>query len=121
MLQDGPLDELAARFVLPAKSGVYLTRNELVALARVSEASLRINERKRMLADVLKSPQSPAELIALLRRLIDFCRLHLEEYESVGREFPAARALAEPWAAKARASIERLEIVCEELALASTT
>ena len=118
MLPTGPLEELATRFVLPAKSGVYLTRNELIVLARVSDASLRINERKRMLADVLKSAQSPAELTTLLRRLIDFCQLHVEAFEDLGRQFPCAAPLAAPWITAARDTMRRLEDVCEELAMA---
>jgi hypothetical protein len=114
---DGPLDALAAGFAVVAKSGVYLTKNELVALARVSEASLRINERKRMLADVLKSAQTPAELAALNSRLIEFCRLHLEEYEAQAVLYPKSRSLLLPWVERARATIARLEGINEELAL----
>lgn len=113
----GPLDALAASFAVVAKSGVYLTKNELVVLARVSEASLRINERKRMLADVLKSAQTPGELGALNSRLIDFCRMHLEEYEAQAGLYPKSRALLLPWVERARATIARLEGINEELAL----
>lgn len=115
----GPLDALAAHCVVPAKSGVYLTKNELVILARISEASLRINERRRMLADVLKSPQTPAELQALNSRLIDFCRMHLEEYEAQADLYPKSRTLLLPWMERARATITRLEHVNEELELSS--
>lgn len=116
---EGPLEAIAAHCVLPAKSGVYLTKNELVILARVSEASLRINERRRMLADVLKSPQTPAELQALNSRLIDFCRMHLEAYEAQADLYPRSRALLLPWVERARATITRLERVNEELELSS--
>lgn len=115
----GPLDALAAHCVVPAKSGVYLTKNELVILARISEASLRINERRRMLADVLKSPQTPAELQALNSRLIDFCRMHLEEYGAQADLYPKSRTLLLPWMERARATITRLEHVNEELELSS--
>jgi len=114
---DGPLSAIAARFVLPEKSGVYLTKNELIILARVSEASLRVNERRRMLGDVLKSPQTPEELQALTTRLIDFCRMHLDEYEVQAGLFPKSRPLLQPWVDRAQATIARLQEVLEELAL----
>lgn len=117
-MSDGPLDALAARFVLPAKSGVYVTKNELIALARVSDGSLRINERRRMLADVLKSPQNPAELKTLLGRLIGLCELHLRHWEELSANFPLAARFAAPWQEKARATIQSLEEVTEELTLA---
>jgi hypothetical protein len=117
---EGPFDAIAASYVLPAKSGVYLTKNELVALARVSEASLRLSERRRMLADVLKSAQNVAELKALNGRLMDFCRLHLEEYEARANHFPKSRALYAPWVKRAQATITRLMELNEELELAES-
>jgi hypothetical protein len=117
-MSDGPLDALAARFVLPAKSGVYVTKNELIALARVSDGSLRINERRRMLADVLKSPQNPAELKALFARLIGLCELYLRSWDELIANFPLAVRSAKPWQEKARATIKSLEELTEELTLA---
>lgn len=117
-MSDGPLDEIAARFVLPAKSGVYVTKNERIALARASDGSLRINERKRMLADVLKSPQNPAELKALFARLIGLCELHLRDWDGLIASFPLAARSAAPWQEKARATITWLEELTEELTLA---
>lgn len=117
-MSDGPLDALAARFVLPAKSGVYVTKNELIALARVTEGSLRVNERRRMLADVLKSPQNPAELKVLFGRLIGLCELHLREWDELIGAFPLAARAAAPWQEKARATIKSFEELTEELTLA---
>lgn len=118
-MTDGPLDALAARFVLPAKSGVYLTKNELLTLARLTEGSVRINERRRMLADVLKSPQNPGELSQLVDRLIAFCQSHLDAWEDLLESYPAAAPFAQPWQLKTRATIESLEGMKEELQLAA--
>lgn len=115
-MSDGPLDALAARFVLPAKSGVYVTKNELIALARVAEGSLRVNERRRMLADVLKSPQNPAELSQLVARLVAFCEAHLTAWDELIESYPNAAPFAAPWQQKTRATIAALEGMQEELA-----
>lgn len=120
-MNDGPLDALAARLVLPAKSGVYLTKNELIVLARVAEGSLRVNERRRMLADVLKSPQNPAELAALLERLVAFCQLHLAAWDELVATYPRAEAFAAPWREKVNATITSLRELGEELALAEAS
>lgn len=115
-MNDGPLDALAARFVLPAKSGVYLTKNELITLARVVEGSLRVNERRRMLADVLKSPQNPAELRALVARLVAFCELHLAAWDELTATYPLLATPAKPWQEKTQATIRALKELDEELA-----
>lgn len=120
-MNDGPLDALAARLVLPAKSGVYLTKNELIVLARVAEGSLRINERRRMLADVLKSPQTPAELEALLERLVAFSQLHLAAWDELVASYSRAEAFAAPWREKVNATISSLRELGEELALAEAS
>ncbi|MFZ5445267.1 MAG: hypothetical protein ACOZQL_35080 [Myxococcota bacterium] len=120
-MSDSALDALAARLVLPAKSGIYLTKNELIALARLSEGSLRVNERRRMLADVLKSPQSPAELSQLLARLVAFCQAHLAAWDDLLEAYPHAARFAEPWQQKTRATIASLEGIQEELAATPVT
>lgn len=116
--EGGALEALAAAFVVPQGSGVYLTKNELLLLARVSEASLRVSERRRMLSDVLKSPLSLEELQKLVGRLKDFCRMHLEEYEASAAAHPRSRPLLEPWRARAQATVGRLEAIEEEIELA---
>lgn len=115
---DGPLEALAARFVIPARSGVYLTRNELVQLARAADASLRINERKRMLIDVLKSPQTPEAFRALLSRLSAFCQKQIDEHEALVREYPVMAPLCAPWVERARKMISTLADVAEEVSFA---
>ncbi len=89
MKQTSELDELAKNFVLPYRSGVYLTKSEIIVLANVSDGSLRVNERSRMLADVLKSPNSPKDLAALVGRLGAFCDMHLEWMDAVASTWPA--------------------------------
>lgn len=116
-MTDSPLEALAAHLCVPQKSGVYLTKNELIALARAAEGSLRINERKRMLVDVLRSPQTPAELSAMLGRLADFCRMQAAEYRSLAVAWPASAPAFAPWIARADASVGELEGLRAELAL----
>jgi hypothetical protein len=117
-MHDGPLEDLAARFVLPAKSGVFLSKGEIIALARVSDASLRINERKRMLVDVLKSAQTPAAMCELLERLKAFCQVQVAEHEALVASYPVMRSLCAPWVERARATITSLDEVIEEISFA---
>ena len=116
MITDGPLDDLAARLVVPDKSGIYIAKSEMIVLANLVQGSLRVNERRRMLADVLKSPDSLAGLSALLDHLIDLARLHLERYRALAEAFPSLGPALTPWQVKAQATITRLEEVKEELA-----
>lgn len=115
MIEDGPLDELAARFVVPAKSGVYVTKNELIGLARVAEGSLRVNERRRMLADVLKSPASLEDLAALIGRLAAITRAHRDHYVTLLGTFPLLKPHLQPWVDRAEATLARLEEVREDI------
>lgn len=115
MIQDGPLDQLAASLVNPAKCGIYLAKSEVIVLANISEGSLRINERKRMLADVLKSPDNVQDLSKLIGRLIDFCEAHRERYQALQDSFPSLSPSLEPWMQRTAHTIERLEEVRDEL------
>ncbi|MFO0594063.1 MAG: hypothetical protein U0228_02130 [Myxococcaceae bacterium] len=117
-MSDGLLEALAARFVIPHKSGVYLSRNELIALARASDASLRVNERRRMLVDVLKSPQTPAQFRELLERLQAFCRARIEEHEDLAKNYPVMAGLSKEWVDRARATIQALSDAAEEISFA---
>lgn len=114
---EGHLDALAALLASPARSGAYITRAELINLARLVDGSLRVGERRRMLADVLKSAGSAEALTALVERLKDFWRASAAEYEEVAASSPAgARAMA-PWIDRARTTLRRLDEVIEELSL----
>ena len=118
MIEEGPLDDLASTFVIPAKSGVYLTKNEMIVLARISEGSLRISDRKRMLADVLKSPDSPDALARLLGLLVDFCRAHVSHYDALSARYPTLAPLVADPSARARRTIEQLDVLRSEILLA---
>lgn len=117
MRPEGPLDALAGLLAAPARSGVYLTRNELVILARLSEASLRVGERRRMLADVLKSAGSTEDLAGTLDRLRAFCEGSLAAYEELAAGAPASAPVLAPWIERARGTIARLETLAAEVRL----
>lgn len=108
---------LAKQFMTPAKSGVYLTRNELLVLARLSEASLRINERPRMLVDILRSAQTADELCATIDRLIGFTTDSATQYEALAEAYPSTRSLWQPWIDRARRTVLFLEQVKRETRL----
>ncbi len=107
----GPFDQLARRLVVPEQSGIYIAKSEIIVLANLIE----VNERSRMLADVLKSPNNLFDLAALIGRLIDLCQVHLDHYDGLAEAWPAT---AEPIAerrAKAAQTLEMLEDLRQEL------
>jgi plasmid replication initiation protein len=113
----GPFEALARTFMTPAKSGVYLTRNELLVLARLTEASVRINERPRMLVDILRSAQTADELIAMVERLADFTRAQLAQYEALASEYPSTAPAWRPWIERARRTLLLLDDTRHDIAL----
>ncbi|MBL8919576.1 MAG: hypothetical protein JNJ54_11985 [Myxococcaceae bacterium] len=113
----GPFEALARTFMTPAKSGVYLTRNELLVLARLTEASVRVNERPRMLVDILRSAQTADELIAMVDRLADFTRAQLAQYEALASEYPSTAAAWRPWIERARRTLVLLDDTRHDIAL----
>ncbi|MEQ1571852.1 MAG: hypothetical protein ABMA64_39865 [Myxococcota bacterium] len=115
MNDDDPFDPIARRLTTPAQCGVYLARNEIVVLARLHDASLRMGERRRMLVDVWKSAGSPAELEAVVVRLADFCRESAARYRELAEAYPGAAALLTPWITKAEATITALEALAEDV------
>lgn len=117
MKVQGPLDELAVFLCAPARSGVYLTRGELIALARATETSLRVGERAWMLADVLKATGSPAGLQAALSRLRAFAEAQAAEYRGLVAASPAAGPALAPWVARAEATAAKLAQIEAEVGL----
>jgi hypothetical protein len=115
MIQDGPLDDLAASLVHPEATGIYLTKSEMIVLANLTEGSLRINERRRMLADVLKSPDSLEGLSALVDRIADLCQVHIDRYRELAETYPSLTESMAPWQRKAQATLDRLRGVQAEL------
>ncbi len=115
MIQDGPLDQLARQLVIPASAGIYLAKSEMIVLAHLSEGSLRVNERRRMLADVLKSPDNLVDLGRLIQRLRDFSQAHIDRYDELTDSFPSLGPILASWRDKASKTIELLAEVQEEL------
>lgn len=113
----GPLDELAMFYCTPEKSGVYLTKSDLMALARASDASLRVNERPWMLADILKSSTTTPALAAQMDRLRAFAERAVADYERIVAHHPTAGAAMGPWIARARGTVARLETLAQEIRL----
>ncbi len=111
-----PYDELAARLMTPAKSGAYFTKNEVIVLARLTDASVRIGDRKRMLVDVLRSARSGEELRAVLDRLSSFWKDSLGQYRALSAEFPASAPLFAPWVERANTTLRTLDELAEDLA-----
>jgi hypothetical protein len=111
----GPLDDLARHLVVPAKSGIYLAKSEIIVLANLAEGSLRVNERARMLADVLKSPDNLVDLAALIQRLIDFTQLHIDRADAMVEAWPAMAGPTADRRAKATKTREMLEDMHQEL------
>lgn len=116
-MQPGPFEALSETLMTPAKSGVYLAKNELLLLARTSEASLRFNERKRMLVDIFRSAQTGDELVAMMDRLIAFTKESLARYEELATEYPASAATWRPWIDKAKRTVLLLEETKQEIRL----
>ncbi len=114
---DTALDELAKWLATPAKSGIYLSRSDLVVLARLSEGSFRFSERHRMLADVLRSSQSLEELSQVLERLLAFCRLHRDAYSALAETYPRSAPIFRPWLTRLEKTTQRLLDVQAELKL----
>lgn len=110
-----PYDALAERLMAPARSGACMTKNELVVLARLTDASLRISERKRMLVDVLRSARDAAELEAVISRLAAFWRDSLAHYETLVADFPTSAPLLQPWSDKARETLRSLDELAEDV------
>lgn len=116
MIPAGPLDGLAERLAIPARCGVYITKSEMVVLARLTDGSLRVNERRRMLADVLKSPDSLVDLSRTLDRLLTLCEAHIERYDDLRDAFPSLEAQLRPWRSRCERTVIGLREVQDELA-----
>lgn len=115
MIRDSPLDELADQLVVPSRSGFYIAKSELIVLAHLSEGSLRVNERRRMLADVLKSPDTLEGLSALIGRIESLAQAHQERYRELIEAYPAMADVLRPRQEKLEATLRHLAETRDEL------
>lgn len=112
---EGPFDELARALVVPAQSGIYIAKSEIIVLANLIEGSLRVNERSRMLADVLKSPDNLVDLAKLIARLMELCHAHIQHNNGLIETWPAMAGPLAPSQALAKKTLDRLEDLRLEL------
>jgi len=102
-------DDVLAWLTTPARCGLYLSRNDLTALAAELDLALRFGGRAFMLESLVQAAAQrdrTAELTAALCAAVTAQRNALAWWETV---LPELRPLWEPWLERSAATVEALE------------
>ena len=96
--------EIAHFLLLPAQSGIYLSRDNIGQLGRQFELPRGFGSREMMLLNLLRTAVQYDALTALLTALQDTCRSWQTRYQQLADDYPQAIPFLHPWQARAAAT-----------------
>ena len=98
----GNLHELAEFLVTPARSGIFLTRSRIRALAGEMGLRAGVQNRARMLENLFREAGSDGRVQELLARIDGVAEENLARYRAWSKACPPSRAAWRDWSKKTR-------------------
>ena len=99
----GNLHELAEFLVTPARSGIFLTRSRIRALAGEMGLRAGVQNRARMLENLFREAGSDGRVGELLGRIDGVAAENLTRYRAWSKACPPSKAAWRDWAKKTQA------------------
>jgi len=96
--------EIARFLLLPAYSGIYLSRDTIGQLARQFELPRGFGNREQMLLNLLRTAVQYDALPQLLTALQEICRSWQTNYQALIDQHPQTALFIQPWQARAAAT-----------------
>lgn len=94
--------EIANYLLLPAFSGIYLSRDDIAQLARQQDLPRGFGSREQMLVNLLRTAVQYDSLPTLLAKLQAACQHWQENYRQMATEQPSAAPFLHPWQSRAQ-------------------
>ncbi len=101
--EGGNLHELSAFLVTPARSGIFLTRSRIRALALEMGLRAGVQNRARMLENLFREAGSDGRVQELLGRIDDIAGENLARYRAWAKACPPSKSAWRDWSRKTRA------------------
>jgi TorA maturation chaperone TorD len=101
--------EIANFLLLPAFSGIYLSRDHIGQLGRQFDLPRGFGSREMMLLNLLRTAVQYDALAPLLTALQDTCRKWQTSYQDLINSYPHASLFIQPWLARA-ATTEQIAV-----------
>lgn len=101
--------------LVPAKSGIYISRYNLRDMGRAIGVEVPIKDRKFMLKDLFIYAKQLDKMKEFLDILIDFINYRIDQYKWLEENYPRSKAITQKWVKKANALKQFIENMKKEV------
>ncbi len=101
--------------LVPAKSGIYISRYNLRDMGRAIGVEMPIKDRKFMLKDLFIYAKQLNKMKEFLDVIIDFVDYRIEQYKWLEENYPRSKAITQKWIKKANALKQFIENMKKEV------
>ncbi len=101
--------------LVPAKSGIYISRYNLRDMGRAIGVEMPIKDRKFMLKDLFIYAKQLNKMKEFLDVIIDFVDYRIEQYKWLEENYPRSKVITQKWIKKANALKQFIENMKKEV------
>lgn len=101
--------------LVPAKSGIYISRYNLRDMGRAIGVEMPIKDRKFMLKDLFIYAKQLNKMKEFLDVIINFVDYRIEQYKWLEENYPRSKAITQKWIKKANALKQFIENMKKEV------
>ncbi len=101
--------------LVPAKSGVYISRYNLRDMGRAIGIEMPIKDRKFMLKDLFIYAKQLNKMKEFLDVIIDFIDYRIDQYKWLEENYPRSKNITQKWIKKAEALKQFIENMKKEV------
>ncbi len=117
-IQEDDLDSVVEGLIVPAKAGMFLSKQDISSLAHTLDVPLGFGDRALMLKSLFRAAGEYDRIQELLRLLQLQASGWIDAYTADARDFPQYAAIARDWLVLANVTLERLKRMEEHYHLA---
>ena len=111
-------DSRLTKYILsPALCGVYISKNDLLAVAATCGYALQVQERKRMLKELFALVTGVDDFVKIVDAFASFIKYKTDFYDKVSSEYPSTKSVVEGFKQKSVEALAEREKAKEEAAL----
>jgi predicted RNase H-like nuclease (RuvC/YqgF family) len=99
--EESEFDRILKILLVPANSGVYISRYDIRKLGMAFQVKIPVKERKEMLRDLFMYAKQMDRLKDLLDTITEFIDYRINQYKELEENYPRIEKLTEKWISKA--------------------